>query len=83
MTTLIRELIDIPEQVYRGDFVLRLTEGVTHPRETLRDYVVTEQLARCLARPMPITRLDLTAPLHHCLHWETPRCARDDGDALS
>ena len=46
MTTLIRELIDIPEQVRRGDFVLRLTEGVTHPQETLRDYVVTPQLAR-------------------------------------
>ena len=47
MTTLLREVIEIPERVHRGDFVLRLAEGVTHPRETLGDYVVTEQLARC------------------------------------
>jgi hypothetical protein len=45
--TLFRDLIDIPEQVYRGDFVLRLTEGVTRPTETLRDYVVTDQLRTC------------------------------------
>jgi hypothetical protein len=45
--TLLRELIDIPEQVHRGDFVLRLTEGVTRPTETLRSYVVTDQLRAC------------------------------------
>ncbi len=32
--TLIKELIDIPEQVQRGDFVLRLSEGVNRPEET-------------------------------------------------
>lgn len=46
MTVLIRELVDIPERVQRGDFVLRLTEGVARPQETLRDYVVTPELAR-------------------------------------
>src|SRR5687767_10702149 len=56
MTTLIRELIDIPEQVHRGDFVLRLTEGVTHPEETLRDYVVTEQLAACFDNALGFIR---------------------------
>ena len=45
--TLLRELIDIPEQVHRGDFVLRLTEGVMRPGETLRSYVVTDQLRDC------------------------------------
>jgi hypothetical protein len=29
MTTLIKDLIDIPEHVQRGDFVLRLSEGWT------------------------------------------------------
>jgi len=43
--TLIRELIELPERVHRGDFVLRLSEGVMHPEETLRQYVVTPQLA--------------------------------------
>ena len=35
MPRYIRDLIDLPEQVHRGDFVLRLTEGVEHPAETL------------------------------------------------
>ena len=47
MTTFIQELIDIPEQVQRGDFVLRLSEGVNRPDETLRDYVVTPELQAC------------------------------------
>jgi hypothetical protein len=47
MTVLMKDLIDLPEHVHQGDFVLRLTEGVTRPDETLRDYVVTPQLVRC------------------------------------
>ena len=39
--TLIKDLIAIPEWVQHGDFVLRLSEGVNHAEETLRDYVVT------------------------------------------
>ena len=44
---LIKDLIKIPEAVHRGDYVLKLTEGITRPAETVRDYVVTEQLANC------------------------------------
>ncbi len=40
----IRDLIAIPERVHQGDFVLKLSEGVTHADQTLRDYVVTPQL---------------------------------------
>jgi len=43
--TLIRDLLDLPEQVHRGDFVLKLSDGVERPEETLRQYVVTPQLA--------------------------------------
>jgi hypothetical protein len=43
--TLIRDLIAIPERVHQGDFVLKLSEGVAHAEQTLRDYVVTPQLA--------------------------------------
>ena len=46
MTTLLRDLIEIPERVHADDFVLRLTQGVAHPEATLRDYVVTPELAR-------------------------------------
>ena len=45
--TLLRELIDIPERVSQGDFVLKLTEGVDHADQTLADYVVTPQLVDC------------------------------------
>jgi hypothetical protein len=41
---LLKDLITIPERVHQGDFVLRLTQGVTAPEQTLRDYVVTPQL---------------------------------------
>ena len=49
MTTLIKDLIDIPEKVHKGDFVLRLTEGITddHAKATLDNYVVTPQLVEC------------------------------------
>ena len=43
---LISDLLDLPEQVHRGDFVLNLSEGVTAGKaeRTLADYVVTPQL---------------------------------------
>jgi hypothetical protein len=44
--TLIRDLIAVPEVVHRGDYVLKLTEGVTRPEETVRTYVVTPELVR-------------------------------------
>ena len=44
--TLIKDLIHLPEQVNRGDFVLRLTEGVSHPDATVESYVVTPQLEK-------------------------------------
>jgi len=46
MTTYIKDLIELPEKVHGGDFVLKLAEGVEHPDETLRPYVVTPELAR-------------------------------------
>jgi hypothetical protein len=45
MTTLLRDLIDIPTQVNRGDLVMELSSGVTHPQRTVDQYVVTDQLA--------------------------------------
>ncbi|MBK6942983.1 MAG: phage resistance protein [Planctomycetes bacterium] len=54
--TLLKDLIDIPVQVHQGDFVLKLTEGIQHKRETLREYVVTEQLARSFDRALSLIR---------------------------
>lgn len=45
--TLIRELIDIPEHVAAGDFVLALADGVERPEATVGSYVVTGDLKGC------------------------------------
>ncbi len=45
--TLLKDLIDIPEHIDKGQFVLRLTEGVTDPQTTVNTYVPTPQLVRC------------------------------------
>jgi chromosomal replication initiation ATPase DnaA len=44
---LISELIELPERVRKGDFVLNLSKGVTEPDKTLEQYVVTPQLVAC------------------------------------
>ena len=42
---LLKELIEIPDRVYQGDFVLKLTEGVNNAAAMLENYVVTPDLA--------------------------------------
>ncbi|MGH9844061.1 MAG: phage resistance protein [Blastocatellia bacterium] len=54
--TYIKELIDLPDRVHRGDFVLKLSEGVTHPRETVENYVVTPQLVKCFDLALDLIR---------------------------
>ncbi|MFW6114164.1 MAG: PDDEXK nuclease domain-containing protein [bacterium] len=44
MPKLISEILDLPERVRKGDFVLNLSKGVTEPEKTLAQYVVTPQL---------------------------------------
>ncbi|MGI5154401.1 phage resistance protein [Microbispora sp. CA-102843] len=47
MTKLLRDLIEIPERVTSGDYVLTISDGVDERFKdaTIRDYVVTEQLS--------------------------------------
>jgi chromosomal replication initiation ATPase DnaA len=47
--TLMRDVINIPERVADSDFVMRLSEGVAHARQTIKDYVVTDSLRRNFA----------------------------------
>lgn len=54
--TLIRDLIPIPERVDKGDYVLKLTEGVLNSRKTLAEYVVTEQLVKCFDHSLGFIR---------------------------
>lgn len=45
--TLIKELIDIPDRIQTGDFVLRLAEDINRPDVVLGNYVVTPELVTC------------------------------------
>lgn len=47
MTTLLRDVIDIPKRVGADDYVLRLTDSTnddTHIKTTLDEYVLTQSL---------------------------------------
>ncbi|MFC0532816.1 phage resistance protein [Phytohabitans kaempferiae] len=44
--TLMRDVIKIPPRVTDSDFVMRLSEGVAHARQTIKDYVVTDSLKK-------------------------------------
>src|SRR5260370_25626611 len=46
--TTVRDLFDVPEQIRKGDFVLKLTEGIDNPRATAETYVVTAGLAQAI-----------------------------------
>src|SRR5262249_27430324 len=51
----------IPAEVHQGGFVLRVTEGVTRPADTLRTYVVTPQLVGCFDQALDLIRSALEA----------------------
>jgi hypothetical protein len=54
--TLLRELIEIPERVGRGDYVFTLQDAVHEPDRVLQDYVVTEQLANAFSDALGFVR---------------------------
>jgi hypothetical protein len=58
---LLRELIDIPESLPANRFVLKLSQGVLDPEGTLRDYVVTEQLAKSFDAALGVIRDSLSS----------------------
>jgi len=54
--TLVKDLIDIPDRVFKDQYVLRLSEGVTCPDETLSDHVVTPELTTCFDAALSMIR---------------------------
>lgn len=52
--TLLADLIDIPEQVHKSDFVISLATAIGDPSRTLEDYVVTPQLVDCFDRALSL-----------------------------
>jgi hypothetical protein len=52
--TLLADLIEIPEQVHKSDFVISLATAIGDPADTVRDYVVTDQLVQCFDRALSL-----------------------------
>jgi predicted ATPase len=52
---LLRDLINIPERVHAGDFVLGLAQGIDS-ESTVQDYVVTPQLAEDFDQALELIR---------------------------
>ena len=52
--TFIKDLISVPERFHQGDFVLKLTDGIERPQETLRNYVVTPQLVTAFDKALSL-----------------------------
>lgn len=48
----VRELLDIPERVEKGQFQITLTESVARPEQTVEEYVVTPRLADAFDRAL-------------------------------
>ena len=48
----VRDLLDLPDQVRKGDFVLKLTEGVVDPEKTAGDFGATPPLVDAFDRAL-------------------------------
>lgn len=60
--TYLKDLIDIRDHVGRGDFVLRLSEGVTDPVGTVKHYQVTPPLVKNFDEALGLIKGALTGP---------------------
>lgn len=53
---LLKDAIDVPEQVHADDFVLQLHRGVSAEERTLDDYVVTDAIAKSFDEAMGLVQ---------------------------
>ena len=53
--SVLRELLDLPEQVRKRDYVTVLTEAIQAPAAALSDYAVTPDLERAYGRALDLT----------------------------
>ncbi len=54
--TLLKDLIEIPESLQKGDFVLNLSSVASDADKILRDYVVTPELQKCFDQALNFIR---------------------------
>lgn len=51
---LVRDLLDLPEHTEKGDFVVKLTDGLAKAERTVRDYVVTPSIHESFDRALSV-----------------------------
>ena len=56
---LVRDLLDLPKAVLKGDFVQGLAEGIAKPAATLRDYAITPKIVQSFAAALRIVEAAL------------------------
>ncbi len=56
MSALIRDLLDLPEAVRKGDFVQGLNDGIANPEATLRDYAITPKIVQSFEKALSILK---------------------------
>ena len=56
MTPLLRDLLDLPAAVRKGDFVQGLADGIARPEATLRDYAITPKIVQSFRDALSILR---------------------------
>jgi hypothetical protein len=56
MTSLVHDLLDLPEAVRKGDFVQGLAEGISRPDATLRDYAITPKIVQSFQAALSILK---------------------------
>jgi hypothetical protein len=66
---LLRDLINIPERVHAGDFVLGLADGIASDT-TIRDYVVTPQLAEDFDRALELIKSAVETNSSHAAYLD-------------
>ncbi len=58
--TLLSELIEIPHEVHKSDFVISLKSAIEQPERTIADYVVTPQLEASFLKMVQLVEAAVT-----------------------
>lgn len=54
MSSNLRDLLDLPSEVKKSDFVVRLTEGIARPEKLLESYAITSDLKSAFDRALTL-----------------------------
>ncbi len=58
-TQKLRELLDLPEEVKKSDFVVRLTDGVARPAALLQSYAITGDIRNAFDHALTLVRASI------------------------